>query len=186
MKFFFGGATARGGSWPPLQYACKPLDPLLYLSIRLFPSFSGTWTCHPTISFLVFLFISYLHHLFWLQHGLNVPGAKCQIRSPLSSSGIHYVPRLIVTIVFFYWVSLLASRSTPNLEDQGNPLSSGTSPSTCPARVALPVANATAGIALRIIWPRKPSHPTLDFHKVEIPWRGICMNFFFIQCPTCP
>jgi hypothetical protein len=39
--------------------------------------------------------------------------------------------------------------------------------------VALPVADATAGIALRIIWPRKPSHPTLAFDKVEIPWRGV-------------
>jgi hypothetical protein len=39
--FFFYGATARGGPWPPLQYASKPLDPLLYHSIRLFPSFSG-------------------------------------------------------------------------------------------------------------------------------------------------
>jgi hypothetical protein len=38
---FFYGATARGGPWPPFQYASKPLDPLLYLSIRLFPSFSG-------------------------------------------------------------------------------------------------------------------------------------------------
>ena len=55
--FFFGGATARGGPWPPLQYASKPLDPLLCLSIRLFPSFSGPWTRHPAISFLVFLFV---------------------------------------------------------------------------------------------------------------------------------
>jgi hypothetical protein len=39
--FFFYGATARGGPWPPLQYVSKPLDPLLYLSIRLYPSFSG-------------------------------------------------------------------------------------------------------------------------------------------------
>ena len=55
--FFFGGATARGGPWPPLQYASKPLDPLLYLSIRLFPSFSGPCTRHPATSFLVFLFV---------------------------------------------------------------------------------------------------------------------------------
>jgi len=55
--FFFGGATALGGPWPPLQYASKPFDPLLYLTIRLFPSFSGPWTRHPVISFLVFLFI---------------------------------------------------------------------------------------------------------------------------------
>jgi hypothetical protein len=39
--FFFYGATARGGPCPPLQYVSKPLVPLLYLSIRLFPSFSG-------------------------------------------------------------------------------------------------------------------------------------------------
>ena len=57
MIFFFGGPTARSGPWPPLQYASKPLDPLLYLSIRLFPSFSGPWTHHPAISFLIFLFV---------------------------------------------------------------------------------------------------------------------------------
>jgi hypothetical protein len=37
--FFFYGATARGGPWPPSQYAPKPLDHLIYLSIRLFPIF---------------------------------------------------------------------------------------------------------------------------------------------------
>ena len=41
MVFFFGGATAWGGPWPPLQYASKPLHPLLCLSIRSIPSFSG-------------------------------------------------------------------------------------------------------------------------------------------------
>ena len=61
--FFFDGATARGGPWPPLQYAPKPLDPLLCLSIRFFPSFSGPWTRHPAISFLVFLFV-FLHTAF--------------------------------------------------------------------------------------------------------------------------
>jgi hypothetical protein len=39
--YHYYGATARGGPWPPLQYVSKPLDPLLYLSIRLFPSYSG-------------------------------------------------------------------------------------------------------------------------------------------------
>ena len=57
FEMFFDGATARGGPWPPLQYASKPLDPLPCLSIRLFPSFSGPWTRHPAISFLVFLFV---------------------------------------------------------------------------------------------------------------------------------
>jgi len=51
------GATARGGPWPPLQYASKSLGSLLYVSIRLYPSFSGPWTRHPAISFLVFLFV---------------------------------------------------------------------------------------------------------------------------------
>ena len=42
--------------------------------------------------------ISFLHHFPWLQHSLNVPCAKYQVRdsSPLPQSGIHYVPRLIV------------------------------------------------------------------------------------------
>ena len=56
-NIIFDGATARGGPWPPLQYASKPLNPLLCLSIHLFPSFSGPWTRHPAISFLVFLFV---------------------------------------------------------------------------------------------------------------------------------
>ena len=52
-----------GWPWPPLQYASKPLDPLLCPSIRLFMSFSGPWTRHPAISFLVFLFV-FLHTAF--------------------------------------------------------------------------------------------------------------------------
>jgi len=58
----------------------------------------------------------------------------------------------------------------------GYPLLSGPSPSTCPARLALLVANATAGIALRIIWPRKPCDPALAFDKVEIPYNHL--NWF--------
>ena len=51
------GATAGGGPWPPLQYVSRSLGSLLYLSIRLYPSFSGPGTRHPSISFLVFLFV---------------------------------------------------------------------------------------------------------------------------------
>jgi hypothetical protein len=39
--FFFYGTTAQGGPLPPLQYISKHLNTLLYLSIHLFPSFSG-------------------------------------------------------------------------------------------------------------------------------------------------
>ena len=73
LFFFFGGATARGGPWPPLQYASKPLDPLLCLSVHLFPSFSGPWTRHPAISFLVFLFVL-LHIAFCTKYFL---GLRC-------------------------------------------------------------------------------------------------------------
>ena len=51
------GASARGGPWPPPQYASRSLGSLLCLSIRLYPSFSGPWTRHPAILFLVFLFV---------------------------------------------------------------------------------------------------------------------------------
>ena len=57
------GATAWGGPWPPLQYASRSLGSLLYISTRLYPSFSGPWTRHPAISFLVFLFV-FLHTAF--------------------------------------------------------------------------------------------------------------------------
>ena len=70
-----GGATARGGPWPPLQYGSRSLGSLLYLSIRLYPSFSGPWTRHPAISFLVFLFV--------LLHTTYVPSTRpaiCGVR----------------------------------------------------------------------------------------------------------
>jgi hypothetical protein len=46
---------------------------LLCLSIRLFPSFSGPWTHHPAISFLVFLFILF-HTAF---HTTSFLGLRC-------------------------------------------------------------------------------------------------------------
>ena len=51
------GATARGEPWSPLKYASRPLDSLLCLSLRLHPFFSGPWTRHLAISFLVFRFV---------------------------------------------------------------------------------------------------------------------------------
>jgi hypothetical protein len=55
-------------------------------------------------------------------------------------------------------VGSLAPRQTPNLEDQGIPFLSGSSPLNCLAWEALPVAYATASIALGIRWPHKPHH----------------------------
>ena len=55
--FLPDGTTARGGPWPPLQCAFRPLDSLLCLSIHLNPSSSSPWTRHPATSFLAFLFV---------------------------------------------------------------------------------------------------------------------------------
>jgi hypothetical protein len=89
--------------------------------------------------------------------------------------GFHYVPRLIIKFRNNSFLQGEVVSLTPNPQPggPGYPLLSGPLPATCPARATLPVANATAGIALRIIWPRKPSHPALAFGKVQIPWRGM-------------
>ena len=76
-----------------------------------------------------------------------------------------------VTIIFLKG-EVVSLTPNPQPGGPGYPLLSGPSPSTCPARVALPVANATADIALRIIWPHEPSHPASASDKVEVPWRG--------------
>jgi hypothetical protein len=118
-----------------------------------------------------------LHHFPWVQHDLNVPCAKCQIRgsNSLSQSGLHYVPRLIERFrnnYFFFRGEVVSLTPNPQPGGPGYLLLSGPSPSTCPAWVALPIDDATAGTAVRIIWPRKPSHPALAFDKVQLPWRG--------------
>jgi hypothetical protein len=64
-------------------------------------------------------------------------------------------------------MSFLASRPTPNLL-------SGSSPLTCLAWEALPVAYATTSIALGIIWPHKPRH----YAKVGIPSGGLAFIHF--------
>jgi hypothetical protein len=46
---------------------------------------------------------------------------------------------------------------------------SGSSPLTCLTWEALPVANATASIALGIMWPHKPHH----YVKVGVPSGGL-------------
>jgi hypothetical protein len=52
---------------------------------------------------------------------------------------------------------------------------SGSSPLTCLAWEALPVAYATASIALGIMWPHKPHH----YVKVGIPSGGDCTYSFW-------
>jgi hypothetical protein len=69
--------------------------------------------------------------------------------------------------MFFYCVGLLAPRPTQP-GGQGYPFLSGSSPLTCLA--ALPVAYATASIALGIMLPHKPHH----YVKVGMPSGGRC------------
>ena len=65
---------------------------------------------------------------------------------------------------------------TPNPQPggPGYPFLSGSSPLTCLAWEALPVAYANTSIALGIIWPHKPHH----YAKVGIPSGGYSKNKF--------
>jgi hypothetical protein len=60
---------------------------------------------------------------------------------------------------------------------------SGSSPLTCLAWEALPVAYATASIVLGIMWPHKPHH----YVKVGIPSGGPwpITNFLFTKFSCC-
>ena len=104
---------------------------------------------------------------------LVCPGSLCLSRVFITFRGLLLG---FVTIIFLQG-EVVGLTHNPQPGGPGYSLLSGSSPSTCPARVALPVADATAGIALRIIWPRKPSHPALAFDKVEISWRGITHSY---------
>ena len=70
------------------------------------------------------------------------------------------LPRLIVGFRNKLFLRCRVVSPTPNLQPGGPwyPFSSGSSPLTCLAWKALPVAYAMASIALGFIWPRKPLH----------------------------
>jgi hypothetical protein len=70
--------------------------------------------------------------------------------------------------VSFLLCGVVSPTPNPNLEDQGIPFLSRSSPLTCLAWEALPVASVTANIALGIMWPHKPHH----YVKVGIPSGG--------------
>jgi hypothetical protein len=60
----------------------------------------------------------------------------------------------------FLWGGVVSLTPNPQHGGPGYPFLSGSSPLTCLAWEALPVANATVSIALGIIWPHKPRHYT--------------------------
>jgi hypothetical protein len=66
----------------------------------------------------------------------------------------------------------------PQPGEPGYPFLSGSSPLTCLAWEALPVAYAAASIALGIMWPHKPHHCV----KVGIPSDGYCVLVPWNMC----
>jgi hypothetical protein len=68
----------------------------------------------------------------------------------------------------FLLCGVVSPTANPQPGGPGYPLLSGSSHLTCLAWEALPVAYATASIALGIMWPRKPHH----YVKVAIPSGG--------------
>jgi hypothetical protein len=95
--------------------------------------------------------------LYNMPPGLSIPCSVSPFIYSLSQLGNHCVPRLIIGFRNNSYLQgeVVSLKPNPQPGGPGYPLLSGPSPSTCPARVAVPVANATAGIALRISWPRK-------------------------------
>jgi hypothetical protein len=70
---------------------------------------------------------------------------------------------------------VVSPKPNPQPGGSGYPFLSASSPLTCLAWEALPVAYATASIALGIMWPHKPHH----YVKVLIPsgGRGVTLNY---------
>jgi hypothetical protein len=75
--------------------------------------------------------------------------------------------RLSKTISFLL-CGVVSPTPNPKPGGPGYPFLSGSSPLTCLAWEALPVAHATASIALGIMWPHKPN----NYVKVRIPSGG--------------
>jgi hypothetical protein len=92
----------------------------------------------------------------------------CHQLSPSSLNPSSFFLCSTFVTVSFYCVRLLAPRQSPTWRTRAS-FSSGSSPLTCLAWDALPVAHATASIALGIMWPHKPHH----YVKVGIPSGGI-------------
>jgi hypothetical protein len=90
----------------------------------------------------------------------------------LSQSIQFFLCSTFVTILFFFLLGWVVS-PTPNPQTgrPGYPFLSGSSPLTCLACEALPLAYATVSIALRIMWPHKPLH----YVKVGIPSGGFLL-----------
>jgi hypothetical protein len=88
------------------------------------------------------------------------------------------ITQFFSTFVFFRG-RVVGPALNPKPGGPGYPILSGSSPLTCLAWEALPVAYATASIALGFMWPRKPHH----YVKVGIPSGGLFqLALLFVLC----
>jgi len=78
-------------------------------------------------------------------------------------------------IIFFLRGEVVSLTPNPQPGGPGYPFLSGSSPLTCLAWEALPVAYATTSVALGIIWPHKPRYCA----KVGIPSEGAASSMCF-------
>jgi len=86
-------------------------------------------------------------------------------------------------IFFFLQGEVVSLMPNPQPGGPEYPFLSGSSPLTCLAWEALPVAYAITSIALGIIWPHKPRH----YAKVGIPSGGQSLLYiYFLQKGTIP
>jgi hypothetical protein len=103
----------------------------------------------------------------WVSLGLLTTILHCS----LSSEADCWVSEQII----FLRCGVVSPTPNPQPGGPGYPFSSGSSPLTCLAWEALPVAYATASIALGFIWPRKLLH----YVKVRISIPTALLNVYF-------
>jgi hypothetical protein len=177
MKIFLLQISNSCQIWGFLEWPLLKVSDILIFQSRIHLLLSCLWyTCAQEVILKLFK-ISFQWTVFLSSFSGNFRGTECFAYIIIiirwrTARGGPWPPHVGFRNNYFLQGEVVSL--TPNHQPggPGYPLLSGSSHSTCPARVALPVADATAGTALRIIWPRKPSHPALAFDKVEIPWRG--------------
>ena len=96
--------------------------------------------------------------------------------SPLWALACRFLSTFVTISFFFLLGGIFSPTPNPQPGGPGYPFLSGSSPLTCLALEALPVAYATASIALRIMWPHKPHH----YVKVGIPSGGMLSGTLWI------
>ena len=154
------GATTLGGFWPALRFCST----IFYLYISL-SSFSLSSSLDPLPQIIIIILFALWSSSF-ASAGIIIFSLLSnvifsRVRSPVASRTPNPLPRRT-------GVSLLVWIITFDLSGKGGP--------TC--------SYATAGIALRIIWPLKPSH----YFKVETPSggpEGPCEVYFLHAVNNC-